>query len=258
MKNTHEILQQGNEQKLRQLFQGALSHPNPPSFEATLQRAKGSAQSQTRVLWALAAVVLLVAGGWVFSSLNATQSLPNTKLTPITPSAPEVGGVLPPPASLAATQPAPQKLPASMGLTQPSQPLGWLEVNTFPLIGLRLFIDGKDTNQKTPVLKGIPLSPGEHSATFFDANGESFGPYPVKVKANETTRRAFHLTKEPPTQKTAPTTPQDPRNGTLPIELGSPKKSKSIKDPFGPPKPDLKKTRAEPPEDDNLIDPFRE
>jgi hypothetical protein len=71
---------------------------------------------------------------------------------------------------------------------------GELVVNTFPLIGLTVMIDGKSTGRKTPVsAPGISLSAGGHQVDFIGPFGEKHGPYWVVMTAGEVTRHRMDL-----------------------------------------------------------------
>jgi hypothetical protein len=87
----------------------------------------------------------------------------------------------------------PPKTPAA-GDPAPAAAAGLLLVNTLPLVGLEVLIDGKATGLKTPTPgDAISLPPGKYTLSFVAGDGRRYesGSYTVEIRAGETTRKVF-------------------------------------------------------------------
>jgi hypothetical protein len=210
-------------EKLADAMQRAHLPKRLSSFEETLRLARERRLQQRRSLSTVAALGVVL--------LGVTALALSWKKAPSEPQA-----LIPLQAiKIESPQPSTQETPASVPVVEEPQPAGektapvkkkeekkgYLIVNTFPLIDLFVVVDGRETSYKTPVGgKGIPLSPGEHTLYFSDKRG-SYGPFKVKIEADNTTRERFDLTKGLPKMGNKPMNFE----GTGPYE---PSKEKSL------------------------------
>jgi hypothetical protein len=195
-------LEEAKEADMQDLFQRAYVPTQLSSFEATLRSAKQRQQGQRRAMMVMASLVILSSlyALWPWSSAN---SIENVRLAPVPTQ--EIAGQ--PQETInnqgASLPVAPEESlgsiygPMNLIISDETGPVIFDGEGT-PLLGLRVSVDGEMTEYKTPLTApGIPLTPGAHYLSFYDQEGEQYGPYWVEIEAGQALEKDFSVMKTP-------------------------------------------------------------
>jgi hypothetical protein len=195
-------LEEAKDADMQDLFQRAYVPTQLSSFEATLRSAKRRQQGQRRAMMVMASLVILSSlyALWPQPSASTIESV---RLAPVKTQ--EIAGqpqetINNTGTSLSIT---PEKRlgsvygPMNLVISGETGPVIFGGEGT-PLLGLRVSVDGELTEYETPLIApGIPLTPGAHELTFYDQEGELYGPYWVEIEAGQALEKDFSVMKTP-------------------------------------------------------------